>query len=103
MANLVMGYKPTHPGEVLKDEIEYRGLSQINLARNMGMSYKALNQILNEKRPLTETTAMLFEAALDVPADVLMRLQYKYNMRIAQKDKTFAKRLAQIRKMAAMF
>jgi hypothetical protein len=46
---------------------------------------------------------MLFEAALDVPADVLMRLQYKYNMQIALKNKTFAKRLAQIRKIAAMF
>jgi plasmid maintenance system antidote protein VapI len=41
MTNLVMGYKPTHPGEVLKDEIEYRGMSQINLAHKMGMPYKA--------------------------------------------------------------
>ncbi|MCL1934575.1 MAG: hypothetical protein FWF53_12275 [Candidatus Azobacteroides sp.] len=33
---------PIHPGEVLKDEIEYCGMSQSKLAAQMGMSY---NQI----------------------------------------------------------
>ena len=27
---------PTHPGDVLKDEIEYRGISQRQLAEEMG-------------------------------------------------------------------
>ena len=64
--------RPVHPGEVLKDEIEYRGISQGKLAAQMGMSYKALNHILNERRPLTTQTAMMFEAALDIPADSLI-------------------------------
>lgn len=34
------GFTPTHPGEVLKDEIEYRKISQSKLAKQMGMSYK---------------------------------------------------------------
>ncbi len=37
------GYKPTHPGEVLKDEIAYRNISQVKLAGHMGISYKILN------------------------------------------------------------
>jgi addiction module HigA family antidote len=102
MANIKFGFTPTHPGEVLKDEIEYRGLSQSKLAAQMGISYKILNDILNERRPLTTTTAMMFEAALDVPADSLMRIQFKYNMQMAQKDKKLLARLAEIRKMAAM-
>jgi len=97
------GAIPTHPGEVLKDEIAYRNLSQMQLAKQMGISYKVLNDILNERRPLTTTTAMLFEAALDVPSDSLMRLQLKYNMQIASNDKTFLNRLAAIRKVAAVF
>ena len=102
MANLGYGYTPTHPGEVLKDEIEYRGISQTTLAKQMGMSYKVLNDIMNERRPLTTQTAMMFEAALNVPADSLMRLQLKYNMQVASRDKSFTDRLAQIRKIAAM-
>ena len=102
MGNIRYGFTPTHPGEVLKDEIESRKLLQSQLAKQMGMSYKVLNDILNERRPLTTTTAMLFEAAMGLPADALMRLQLKYNMQMASQDKTFAKRLAEIRKMVAM-
>jgi addiction module HigA family antidote len=101
MGNLVCS-RPIHPGEVLKDEIEYRGLPQTKLAAQMGISYKILNDILNERRPITTTTAMLFEAAMGLPADSLMRMQLDYNMHVANKDTTFAKRLANVRKMAAM-
>jgi addiction module HigA family antidote len=102
MGNLGYGFRATHPGEVLKDEIEYRGISQSKLAAQMGMSYKVLNDILNERRPLTTTTAMLFEAAMDLPADALMRMQLKYNMQMASKDTSLAKRLAEVRKIAAV-
>jgi addiction module HigA family antidote len=101
MGNLGYGYTPTHPGEVLKDEIEYRGISQTTLAKQMGMSYKVLNDILNERRPLTTQTAMMFEAALDVPAYSLINIQTKYNMQVAQSDSKLKNRLAEIRKMAA--
>ena len=103
MANMKFGFTPTHPGEVLKDEIEYRKISQSRLAKQMGMSYKILNDILNERRPVTVATAMMFEAALDIPADSLMRLQLKYNMQEAQRDNKLLSRLAEIRKMASMF
>ena len=93
--------RPIHPGEVLKDEIEYRGISQGKLAAQMGMSYKMLNHILNERRPVTTQTAMLFEAALDIPADSLIRLQTDYNIQAANQDKSFLERLASIRKVAA--
>lgn len=102
MTNVKFGYTPTHPGEVLKDEIEYRKISQRKLAQQMGISYKVLNDLLNGRRSLTTTTAMMFEAALDVPADSLMRLQLKYNMQQAANDQSFMERLKQIRKYAAL-
>ena len=86
MATIRFGYTPTHPGEVLKDEIEYRKVSQRKLAEQMGISYKVLNDLLNGRRALTTATAMMFEAALGVPADSLMRLQLKYNMQQAMND-----------------
>lgn len=102
MGAIKQGYTPTHPGEVLKDEIEFRKLSQHKLTEQMGISYKVLNDILNCRRPVTTQTAMLFEAALDVPADSLMRLQLKYNMRQAVADPSFMERLEQVRKYAAL-
>lgn len=93
---------PTHPGEILKEEIEYRGISQRKLAERMGIGYSVLNEILNARRHVTEKTAMMFEAALGVEAEPLMRLQMRYNVRIAQKDKSFMQRLDNIRKIAAV-
>jgi len=102
MAKARFGYTPTHPGEVLKEEIEYRKISQRKLAEQMGISYKVLNDILNGRRTLTPPTAMMFEAALDIPADSLMRLQLKYNLQKAQEDETLMNRLRQIRQYAAL-
>lgn len=99
--NLTPAY-PTHPGTVLKEEIESRKLSQRKLAGQMGISYKMLNDILNCRRPVTAQTAMLFEAALNVPADSLMRLQIKYNMQQVAADPSFMERLKQVRKYAAI-
>ncbi|MFV0554906.1 MAG: HigA family addiction module antitoxin [Mangrovibacterium sp.] len=91
-----------HPGEILKEEIEYRELSQSKLAEQIGMPYKALNHILNGHRSLTPSTAMLFEAALGIPADMLIGLQTDYTMSLVKQDKSFAERLAQIRKVVAV-
>ena len=103
MGNLGYGVYPTHPGEVLKDEIEERGISQRKLAESVGLTYSAVNEILNAHRPLTAKTALMFEAALDVPADSLMYLQTKYNMQTARKDSSLLDVINRIRRVAALF
>jgi addiction module HigA family antidote len=92
-----------HPGEILKEEVEYRGIKQTVLAEQMDLSYKMLNDILNCRRPLTATTALLFEAALGVNAGLLMRMQLDYNMQTTQQDKSFIQRLERIKRIAAVF
>jgi plasmid maintenance system antidote protein VapI len=62
-----------------------------------------VNEILNGRRPLTAKTALMFEAALDVPADSLMYLQTKYNMQTARKDSSLFDVLKKIRRIAAVF
>ena len=103
MGNLGYGVFATHPGEVLKDEIEERGITQRQLADSMGLTYSVVNEILNARRPLTARTALMFEAALDVPADSLMYLQTKYNMQTARKDSTLHDVLKNIPRIAAVF
>ncbi len=102
IANNIEPYEPTHPGEVIKDEIEYRGIMQKDLAAQMGVSTSILNEVLNGKRPVTAEYALLFEAALGTPAYILTGLQADYNLIMAKRNPTFSERLNQIRKVAAM-
>ena len=103
IANNLTPFEPTHPGEILKDEIEYRGLSQRDLAKQMGVSYSTLNSILNSKHPVTVEYAMLFEAVLDVNAMPLISMQADYDYQIVNQNKTFVSRLAKLRKMSVVF
>lgn len=100
IANNLSPYKPTHPGEVLKEEIEYRGISQRKLAVQMGISYSVLNEMLNCKRPVTTEYALLFEAALGIEAGIFIRMQADYNMQTAKSNKSFIDRLAKVRQFA---
>lgn len=102
IANNLTPFEPTHPGDLLKEEIEYRGISQRKLAAQMGVAYSVLNEILNGKRPLTTEYALLLEAALDIDAEPLIKMQADYNLQTIKKDKTFAERLNKIRKAVAV-
>ncbi|MDR1881420.1 MAG: HigA family addiction module antidote protein [Prevotella sp.] len=102
IANNLTPYEPTHPGELLKEEIEYRGISQKKLAAQMGVAYSVLNEVLNCKRPVTTEYALLFEAALGIEAGIFIRMQADYNIQTAKENKSFAKRLAEIRKVVAV-
>ena len=92
-----------HPGEMIKDEIIARGITQKELAKQMGVSYTVFNEILNGKRPVTTEYALLLEAALGTNASIWIGLQADYNMQKAKQDKSFMKRLEKIRKLAAIF
>ena len=102
MGNLGYPYQPTHPGEVLKEEIEYRGISQKKLSEQTGITYSMLNEILNGKRPVTETLALCFEAALGIEAEMLVNMQSRYNLQMARGNKTVNARLCRIRQVAAV-
>ncbi len=102
MATLGYSFYPVHPGEVIKDELEARNISQREFARQVDMSYTVLNELLNGKRPLSPMNALMFEAALDIPADALMNIQTKYNMQTARQDRKLLSWLAKIPHVAAM-
>ena len=92
----------THPGDVLKEELEARGISQKKFSEVLSIPYTQLNEILNGRRNITPITALTFEAALNIPADSLMRLQTKYNMHIARQDTSLLAKLKLISKAASV-
>ena len=102
IANNLEPYYPTHPGEVLKDEIEYRGISQKKLAVAMNVPYTLLNEVLNGKRPVNTELALLLEATLDLPAEPLLKMQARYNMLVTKRNGKFIEKLNKIRKLTAV-
>lgn len=102
IANNMTSSMLIHPGEMIKDEITARGITQKELAKQMGVSYTVFNEILNGKRPVTTEYALLLEAALGTNASIWIGLQTDYNMQKAKQDKSFMKRLEKIRKIAAI-
>ena len=86
MSNLGNPYIPIHPGETLKDELQYRGISQKKFAEVLDISYPFLNEILNCKRPITTSFAILVEASLGIKAYMLVNLQTDYDLQVARKD-----------------
>lgn len=93
----------THPGEIIKDELEFRGISQRRLATEIGVRASLLNKVLNAKRALNTELALLIGQALDLDAASLLSLQMKYNLLSAKRNKSFLERLKEIPKIAAVF
>ena len=101
IANNLTPYEQTHPGELIKDELEALNLTQACLAKSIGVSPSLLNEVINGKRAVNTELALLIEAAMDLPSDLLLKLQSDYNMQMAKSDTSFMKRLASIRGIAA--
>ncbi len=68
--------RPTHPGEVLREDVlPETGLTQGEFARLIGVSRRTVNEILQEKRPVTVDTAHRLARVLNTSPDVWLGLQ----------------------------
>lgn len=97
----MQSFYPVHPGAVVKDELEARGISQKRLAELMGVPYTMLNEMLNGKRSISTDMALLFEAALEINAEMLVDMQSRYSLRVSRNNKTMMDRFNTIRKACA--
>ncbi len=102
LANDLQSFRAYHPGEMVKDELAYRNISQKFFAQKLGLSYTAFNEVLNSKRPMSSELALMLEAALGINADVLVRMQTDYNMSVARKDTTIIEKIKHLRQVAAV-
>src|ERR1700681_2386693 len=60
---------PTHPGEILLDEyLKPLAMTQVDLARSIGVPVQRVNEIVKGKRGVTPDTALRLEAALGASA-----------------------------------
>lgn len=90
-----------HPGEMLKDELDARNITQKEFAKKIGVSYTMLNDIINGRRNISAEMAVLFEAALGTEAGVWVELQAQYDLMTVRSDSKLRIRFDEIRKVCA--
>lgn len=83
----VYGYEPTHPGEILADEIEAMDITQKEFANQLGMQPSHLSELLHGKRNITAPLAIKLEDHLGISAGFWMRAQGEYYLAVARLDK----------------
>lgn len=79
-ANDIATGSPVHPGAILSDEIEARGLKQKDLAKDVGITTTMLSDLIHGRRNITADLALKLEGTLDISAMFWMNLQSKYDL-----------------------
>ena len=78
--NNLTPFTATHPGELIKDELLARNITQKRLAELAGIAESVLSEIINGKRSISINTAIALERAIEIPADYWMNLQSQYDL-----------------------
>ena len=73
-----------HPGEYVQEELDERGMSQRELARQMGRPFQTVNEIVHGRKAITAETALDLERILGGNAETWLNLQLAYDLTIAR-------------------
>ena len=78
-ANDIIPNHLTHPGEVLRDELEARKMSQNKLAKKANLTKSQVSQIISGERNITPVIAIKIEHALGIDGEFWVNIQNRYN------------------------
>ena len=80
--------KPTHPGEILfEDVIKPLGLSITEAARNLGVTRKTLSELVNKKSSLSPQMALRIAEATNTSPESWLNMQTKLDLWQASQKK----------------
>ena len=83
-----MKRKPTHPGEVLlEDVIKPLGLTVTEAAKALGVTRKALSEFVNQKSALSPRMAVRIATATNTNPESWMAMQMKLDLWLALENK----------------
>lgn len=72
---------PMHPGKVLKEVyMSQLDLNQTSLANLCGCSPRKINEIVNGKRGISPSFAIVLETVLGTSAEMWVRMQAEYDL-----------------------
>lgn len=72
--------RPSHPGELIAADIEALGASKTSIAAQLGVTRKALYDILDGKTGVTAAMAVRLETVLGSSAEMWMGLQSAHDL-----------------------
>ena len=75
---------PFHPGVYLREELETRGLTQSDFARQISRPEQAISEIVCGKKRITADTALDVASALGTSAELWMHLQATWDLHEAR-------------------
>lgn len=73
--------KPTHPGEMLREEFLIpKGVTQRDLANAIRVPYQRVNELVNKRRGITPSTALRLAKYFGTSPDFWMNLQLRWDL-----------------------
>ena len=76
--------RAVHPGEILRDELEERGVSPASFARQIDVPANRISQILAGKRTVTGDSALRFGHWFGMNPEFWLNLQAQYDLMVAE-------------------
>jgi len=78
---------PIHPGEILMEEfLKPMGISQYRLAKDINVSARRINEIVQGKRSITPDTALRMSRYFEMSERFWVNLQARYDLEV-EKDR----------------
>lgn len=89
-SNRIVPARAIHPGEILREELQERGVKQKDFAQAIGVQASHLNEFIKGKRNLNEDLAMKLEFLLGIPFKTWMSLHngYMYECKALDEKRT---------------
>ena len=81
-----MFMRATHPGEVLREELEVLGIPPTELARQIKVPANRVSQIVSKKRSVTGDTALRLGHWFGMDPQFWINLQSQYDLVVARHD-----------------
>ena len=75
--------RAVHPGEILKDELEVRGVSPASFARQIDVPPNRISQIMAGKRAVTGDSALRFGHWFSTDPQIWLNLQAQHDLAVA--------------------
>jgi addiction module HigA family antidote len=95
--------EPTHPGEILKEEFLIPlNISQTFLADALGVSFRAVNELVNQKRGITVEMAIRLSKYFKTTPELWLNLQNQYELyKVSKKKQSIFEKLEPCEKIVA--
>jgi antitoxin HigA-1 len=81
MVRIPTNRAPTHPGEMLLEEfLKPLGITQRELAKAIGVPYQRINEIVNQRRGITPSTALRLSRYFGTSSGFWMNGQMRWDL-----------------------